>query len=293
MRTHKNLCYAVPVSGMLGASMNGLKGILALAVCCLAWQVTPVYSAERIYLLAGQSNMMGRGKSHYLPPAYRKTPNNVKFYYQGRERKLAQYSFFGPEVAFAHHVARAFPQDTHILVKHVATGSSIQQWLPGQRLYDGMLRQLKFSLKKETPAMPDVSAVLWMQGENDARNHAKATQYAPRLTQFIHGLRKDLQSNSSLFILGEVNPEGKAFPMVELIQESQSKVNQQVPHTLLVSSEGLDKIFDDVHLSAQGQMELGKRFAEAYIQHASRQARQRQPVQAAQAVQSAALVSGD
>lgn len=250
--------------------MTGLKGVIALVLCGLVLQVTPVHAAERIYLLAGQSNMMGRGKSHYLPPAYRKTPSNVKFYYQGRERKLAQYSFFGPEVAFAHHVARAFPQDTHILVKHVATGSSIQQWLPGQRLYDGMLRQLKFSLKKEAAELPNVSAVLWMQGENDARNHAKATQYAPRLTKFIHSLRNDLQSANSLFILGEVNPEGKAFPMVDLIQTSQRKVSQQVPHTLLVPSDGLDKIFDDVHLSAQGQMELGKRFAEAYIQQSKR-----------------------
>lgn len=261
--------------------MSGLKGIVALAVCWAALQSAPLQAAERVYLLAGQSNMMGRGKSHYLPPAYRKTPNNVKFYYQGRERKLAQYSYFGPEVAFAHHVARAFPQDTHILVKHVATGSSIQQWLPGQRLYEGMLRQLKFSLEKESP---EVSAVLWMQGENDSRNHAQATQYAPRLTKFIHGLRKDLKADRSLFILGEVNPSGKAFPMVDLIQESQSKVNQQVPHTLLVQSEGLDKIFDHIHLSAQGQMELGKRFAEAYIQHqqsVAQHARQAQQAQAA------------
>ncbi len=227
--------------------------------------VTEVFAADRVYIMAGQSNMMGRAKTHYLPPTYRKTPNNVTFYYQGRERKLAQYAYFGPEVSFAHNVARAFPQDRHIIIKHVATGSSIQQWLPGQRLYQGLLRQVNFSLKTDNPK---IEAVVWMQGENDARTRAKAVQYAPRLTRFIHSLRKDLNAANSQFILGEISPEDKAFPMVSVVQQQQRKVSTQVANAQLISTQGLGKIFDHVHFSAPGQMELGRRFAHAYIRRA-------------------------
>ena len=241
-------------------SLKGCCRVLCLLIGLSG--VAELWAADRVYIMAGQSNMMGRAKTHYLPPTYRKTPNNVKFFYQGRERKLAQYAYFGPEVSFAHNVARAFPQDQHIIIKHVATGSSVQQWLPGQRLYQALLRQIKFSLKIDNPR---IEAVIWMQGENDARTRAKAVQYAPRLTRFINSLRKDLNAANSQFVLGEISPEDKAFPMVEVVQQQQRKVSAQVRNTQLVPTQGLGKIFDHVHFSAPGQMELGRRFAQAYI----------------------------
>ena len=227
---------------------------------------TPALQAgERIYLLAGQSNMMGKGKTFELPATYRKTPANVHFYYQGRERNLAQFAFFGPEVSFAHEVARAFPQDTHILIKQAATGSSIQQWQPEQALYKGLLRQIDFSLSQ---AQPRIDAVLWMQGESDARSPALAAQYTPRLTRLIQSLRTDLKSPNSLFLIGEINPEDEAFTMTSQVQASQRQVQHALPNTALISTQGLGKLFDHVHYDARGQMELGKRFALAYIQRA-------------------------
>ncbi|PWQ98901.1 sialate O-acetylesterase [Leucothrix arctica] len=223
------------------------------------------FAEQRIYLMAGQSNMMGFGKTYHLPPAFRKTPSNVTFYYQGRPRKLAQYSHFGPEVSFAHYVARAFPNDEHIIVKFAATGSHIQQWMPGQPLYQGMLRQLGFSIKEKNPK---IAAVVWMQGESDALNNARASQYSHNLKRFVTSLRKDLKAPNSLFIMGEINPLGKDFPLVKSVQKSQREVRSQVRNILLTPSNDLGKIFDNIHYSAQGQMELGKRFADAYISRA-------------------------
>lgn len=224
-------------------------------------------AGERIYLMAGQSNMMGLAKSYYLPPTYKKTPANVTFYYQGRPRKLAQYSHFGPEVSFAHHVARAFPNDTHIIVKFAATGSHIQQWMPGTPLYKGMLRQIGFSIKQPDPT---IDAIIWMQGESDALNPDRASKYAQRLTQFIHSLRRDLKSPHSLFVMGEVDPKGKDFPQVAMVQQKQKQVQSQVPNTILTPAKGIGKIYDHIHYNAQGQMEVGKRFAQAYIKRARR-----------------------
>ena len=238
-----------------------LTGLLVV----LLFTTNAANAGERIYLMAGQSNMMGLAKSYRLPAAYKKTPSNVTFYYQGRPRKLAQFSRFGPEVSFAHHVARAFPNDKHIIVKFAATGSHIQQWLPGQPLYKGMLRQVGFSIKQPDPK---IDAIVWMQGESDALTPARASKYAQRLSQFIHSLRRDLKSPLSLFVMGEVDPQGKDFPLVKVVQQMQKQVQSQVTNTILTPAKGLGKIYDHIHYSAQGQMELGKRFAQAYIKRA-------------------------
>lgn len=237
---------------------------LLSSLILISYLLLPIqaYAKDRIYILAGQSNMMGKGKTHSLPASYRKTPHNVKFYYQGRPRDLAKYSYFGPEVGFAHAVARAYPQDTHIIIKTVATGSSIQQWMPGSGLYKSMLRQVKFADLDENQA---IDAVVWMQGEKDARNKQTATQYEGSLRRLINGLRNNLVSPNSLFIMGQVNPQDPAFTMTELVQSAQNKVGQTSKNTVVIPTDGLGTIFDHVHYDAKGQLELGKRFAQAYI----------------------------
>lgn len=234
---------------------------------------------EYVYILAGQSNMMGKGKISKLPATYRKTPHNVKFYYQGRQRPLAQWAHFGPEISFAHTIARAYPQDTHIIVKHVATGSSIQQWLPNSRLYNALIRQLDYATRpakdttKKQVATKDsdtkkkitVDAIIWMQGERDARNKHNATRYEGQLKQFIEGLRNQLHSPQSLFVMGQVSPEDAAFSMTNLVQQAQSRIQQSLPRTILIPTTDLGKLQDRVHYDTRGQMELGKRFAQAVI----------------------------
>lgn len=227
----------------------------------------PASAKVRVYIFAGQSNMMGKGKTHKLPAAYKKQPKNVAFYYQGRQRKLAQYSHFGPEVSFAHVISRAFPKDTHIIIKHVATGSSIQQWLPGSGLFNSMLRQRGFVKvgSNSTTNKVKVDAIFWMQGEADARNSHNASRYEASLKRFISGARTQLASPNSLFVLGEINPEDPAFSMTKMVQKAQQKVQHSLSNVKLVSTQGLGKIFDHVHYDAAGQIELGKRFAKAYM----------------------------
>lgn len=228
------------------------------------------HAEDRIYLLAGQSNMMGKGKISEIPANYRQTPSNVKFYYQGREKGLGQFAYFGPEVGFAHEVARAFPNDQHIIIKQAATGSTIERWLPGQALYKGLLRQVGFSLPEEHDKK--IAAIIWMQGESDARSASLAGQYGGRLNRLIQALRTDLNSPNSLFILGQINPEDLAFSKVAQVQASQRQVQQSSSNTILVSTDGLGKMYDHVHYNAQGQLELGKRFAKAYIEQARKRA---------------------
>jgi len=248
-----------------------LKTFITLFLLTVSLSVSlPASAKVRVYILAGQSNMMGKGKTYQLPPAYKRQPANVKFYYQGRPRQLARYSHFGPEVSFAHEISRALPNDTHIIIKHAATGSSIQQWLPGTGLFESMLRQRGFvKVSQKTPELNafKVDAIIWMQGEADARTRQNATRYEGSLKRFIAGLRDKLNSPQSTFIMGEINPDDPAFSMTETVQQAQKKIQQSLPNVKLVSTKGLGKIYDHVHYDAMGQMELGKRFARAYVNH--------------------------
>ncbi len=218
-------------------------------------------AVQRVYLMAGQSNMSGTASTSHLPHGYRYTPHNVKFYHKGQRRQLGRYGRFGPEVSFAHYLSRRFPNDEHIIIKYAAGGSNMQQWMPGNQYYRNMLREVRLSLKNNTR----VDAIFWMQGESDAQNEYRAAHYGNRLSHFIKSLRRDLRSPSSMFVIGQINPVGSGYPMVSLIQKKQQQVNSRIWNTRLVSSHGLSKSYDKVHYSAQGQMELGRRFANAYL----------------------------
>ena len=242
-----------------------MKPIKLLSAVLLLYGSLYIHSAaavQRVYLMAGQSNMSGTASTRQLPAGYRYTPSNVTFYHKGQRRPLGQYGRFGPEVSFAHYLSRTFPNDEHIIIKYAAGGSDIQQWMPGNRYYRNMLKEVRNSLKQPNPK---VDAIFWMQGESDAMNKFRARHYGNRLSHFIRSLRRDLRSPSSLFVIGQINPEGNGYPMVSEIQRTQQQINAQVWNTRLVSSHGLGKSYDKVHYSAKGQMELGRRFANAYL----------------------------
>lgn len=220
-------------------------------------------AAERIYLMAGQSNMMGLAWTKNLSTGYKTTPPNVKFYYKGSRRELGQDVHFGPEVSFAHRVAQEFPNDQHIIVKFAATGSHIRQWFPGEPFYEGMLRQLSIFVPQEKP---HIEAIFWMQGEGDTFNLERASSYAKNLTFFIDSLRAELNAPDVPFIMGEINPVGRDFPEVPTVQQHQKIVNNTVANTYLIPERGIEKIYDNIHFNANGMVDMGQRYAKQYIE---------------------------
>ena len=221
-----------------------------------------------IFILAGQSNMMGRGATAKLPPHLKQQPDNVKFYTHGRQSGLAKYQYFGPEVQFAHAMAKIFPKESVIIIKSAASGSSINEWLPTKPLYQGLLRQVKFV---SAPQNSKVEAIVWMQGETDARNAQTANAYAENLNLFVNSLRQSLNAADLPVLIGQINQKNASFPMEQQIRAAQAKIASDNPHTLLISNDGLSKIYDKVHYDAKGLVELGRRFAIGFVKHRKQQ----------------------
>jgi hypothetical protein len=90
-----------------------LTGWLALS--------TPQQTPTVIFLLAGQSNMVGQGAARDLPPAYARIAANSLTWQDGQWRSLVPTGeTFGPEFSFVHTFSAAFPNERIGIVKLAA-----------------------------------------------------------------------------------------------------------------------------------------------------------------------------
>ncbi len=251
-----------------------LKTNLLIAVVLLLLSGN-LQARELLFILAGQSNMVGQGTASKLPPAYRRVPGNVKYYYNGYLTPLNRFRHFGPEIGFAHEISKHFPHDTIKLIKFAVGGTSLfawdPQWNPSKAsttrnasagpLFKKLLKTVKIQFKGDTK----LAGVLWMQGEADAKYPTAARQYAGNLNRFVTALRHELHTPNALFIMGSVNPPARLFPATEIVQQAQKSAITRIRNIRLVRTDDLDKRNDHLHYNTEGQLELGKRFARAYL----------------------------
>ncbi|MGV6810276.1 MAG: sialate O-acetylesterase [bacterium] len=240
-------------------------GVIAVFFGVLSAISTPTFAEvakDRVFVLAGQSNMQGRGASADLPAHLKQQPSNVRFYTHGRESHLAKYHYFGPEVNFAHLIANTFPNDNVIIIKSAASGSSITEWLPSKPLYDALIRQVKFVVDPENTV---IQGIVWMQGETDAKTAKLANDYQQNLKLFIDRLREDLNAENTMFLIGRITQPNANFSQEQTVRNAQNEVDKHNPNTIIVPTDGLGKLYDNVHFNSEGLIELGRRFALAFV----------------------------
>lgn len=236
-----------------------------------------------VLILSGQSNMAGYGKAAELSAEWRTPPPNVTLMHWGRTQALATGSI-GPEVTLAHALARAMPGRQIVLFKAAHGGTSQLAWQPQHdraridRLKLGhdqraghAYAQLIAAWRKAFPeggARP--AALLWMQGESDARVPELAKDYQQHLTHLIASLRRDLDAPRMKVVIGEINPAKvtpvSPFPFVDDVRAAQRAIPAQDPLAVCIRTDGLTKGQDQVHYDTAGQEALGQRFAEAFLQ---------------------------
>lgn len=259
------------------------RSVLLVAPLLLLFSST-IQAKELIFILAGQSNMVGQGKAAELPPSYRRPPNNVNFYLNGYKAPLNRFKHFGPEIGFAHEIARHFPGTNIKLIKFAVGGTSLFAWDPKWNaskanstrnasagpLFKKLVKAVKIQFDEETS---ELAGVIWMQGEADAKYPNAAKQYAGNLNRFVNSLRTELKSPNSLFIMGSINPPLSLFPATPIVQQAQKVATSRIRNLRLIKTDDLDKRNDHLHYNTKGQLELGKRFARAFIKNHMAQAK--------------------
>ncbi len=252
------------------------KRHLAFIIALLFLSTSQVHAKDLIFILAGQSNMVGQGTASELAPAYRRAPHNVEFYYNGYKAPLNRFKHFGPEVGFAHEISRRFPHDKIKLIKFAVGGTSLFAWDPiwnaskahstrnasAGPLFKKLIKTVNIQFDSNTD---ELAGILWMQGETDSYYVTAAKQYAGNLNRFISALRSKLHSPNALFIMGSVNPPLRLFPSAPIVQHAQKVSASRIRNLRLVKTDDLSKRNDELHYNTAGQLELGKRFARAYL----------------------------
>lgn len=237
------------------------------------WVVVLSLSAQEVdvFLIGGQSNATGQGYVRNIPAIF-KVDTTVWFYYSrflnqgeggGQWTALCQASEtrdkFGVELSLGTKLQSLYPERRIALIKHALSGSNLyKQWNPGNRPGDvrgeeyvkfvETVKNALVDLKKQG-YRPIIRAMVWQQGEADARDIAgmdQSRRYGPNLKNFIEQVRKEFGCEDMLFVYGTVMPlAAPRFTGRELVKEAQAAIDEgsgselSIKNALLIPADDL------------------------------------------------------
>lgn len=265
--------------------MNTPHRLLLIATLLMAVQVVHAANVD-VYLLAGQSNMDGRGKTAELDAALKEPLKDVPIWYRqplgdsGGFQPLAPgFSIppghkgglpgptFGIELSFARVLLAKEPKQRIAFIKGSRGGTTIEQWGPGQpgkpesqgecyKLYVDTIAKAIAALKAEGHT-PTIRALLWHQGESNSKDTAEV--YQAKLEKFIARIREDVGNPDLPVLVGEVIDNGQR----DGVRAAQKAIPSVVKNTVFVTCDGLTSSDKGTHYDTKSVIEFGQRFAAA------------------------------
>lgn len=225
-----------------------------------------------VFILAGQSNMAGRGKvetADTIPD-----PRILSINKNG-EVILAKepLHFYEPGMAgldcglsFAKALLAAVPDSISLLVIPTAVGgSAISQWINDETFREVPL----LSNFKEKVAIGKqygtIKGLLWHQGENDAIKPETIAVHQRQLRKLFKVFRKEVGNKRLPVFLGEL---GSFSANDQNWQEINTQIKNFVAayrRAYFIKTADLNHNGDRIHFDSEGQRMMGKRFAQAYI----------------------------
>ena len=256
-------------------------GVVGLAACTggrtsatSATSARPVSQTEmQLFLLAGQSNMAGRGQvetqDSIVSQRVLKLDRTMQWVPAVDPLHWDKPAIVGvgPGRSFARALAARDPNVTIGLVPAAVGGSPISSWEPGAldpatrtHPYDDALARLRVAQKSGT-----LRAILWHQGESDA-TPARSVLYAAKLRALIARFRADAGDPNLPFVIGQLGRFYKpSSDDVRRVDSVHRAIAASVPNVAYVSTEGLRDKGDTVHFDAASARTLGERYAMAYL----------------------------
>ncbi|KAG2257839.1 hypothetical protein Bca52824_077133 [Brassica carinata] len=232
-----------------------------------------------IFILAGQSNMAGRGGVYndtaknitvwdgVIPRECRSNPSILRLtakleWEEANEPLHADIDVnktngVGPGMPFANRVVNRFGYVG--LVPCSIGGTKLSQWQKGEFLYEETVRRAKAAMVASGGG--SYEAVLWYQGESDTVDMVDASVYKNRLVQFFSDLRNDLQ-HPNLPIIQVALATG-AGPYLDAVRKAQLETGLENVHC--VDAKGLPLEPDGLHLTTSSQVRLGQMMVDAFL----------------------------
>ena len=253
-------------------------------------------SAVRVFIFAGQSNMVGSDskvkdiKNFPLYAGLEQPQEGVRFSYSiGRENKTNSDGWValepvnntvGPELSFARRVTQAIDAPVAI-IKCAAGGTHLGgDWNPdepiGFKMYSLALKLVRDSLAEleRQGVRYRLEGFMWHQGENDMFNEDYMKNYGPNLKNYLAKWRRDLKSPKLKFYIGELCTKTiwgmDLRPRMYAISRGQRAVTEVDPLAEYVptSHVGVEighPVGLHYHYGTLGQLQHGDNYAAAYL----------------------------
>jgi len=225
-----------------------------------------------LFLLAGQSNMAGRGD---VEPKDRQ-PVDRLFALSAADKWIPAVDpvhFDKPKIAgvglarsFGRTLLAARPAAQIGLIPAAFGGSLLDEWMPGGKHYAEALRRAAVAR-----ASGRLRGLLWHQGESEANDETRARTYLDRFTGVIEAFRRDLESPAMPVVVGQLGrflrKSGGDFPtpFAEAVNRQLAQVPVVIPNSTFVPSGGLAHRGDELHFNAPSLRELGRRYGHAFL----------------------------
>ncbi|MEN8230652.1 MAG: sialate O-acetylesterase [Bacteroidota bacterium] len=225
-----------------------------------------------VFILAGQSNMAGRG---VVEPMDTLPDKRIITISKEQEWILAKepLHFYEPKLAgldcglsFGREMIGELPDSVTIaLIPCAVGGSSIHQWL-GDSLYRNV--QLLSNFKEKVgfaKSYGTIKGILWHQGENDALTDRIAV-HEQKLKKLIATFRSIVGNNQLPFLMGELGsfrgaPVQSRYDSINHILHSVAESDE---NSFVIETDDLKSKADHVHFNAAGQRSMGWRFARRF-----------------------------
>jgi hypothetical protein len=232
----------------------------------------PCKSNLWIFVLAGQSNMAGRGliePSDTLPDTRILTiTNNKKWILAKEPLHYYESSLAGLDcgLSFGREMIKHIPDSVSIaLIPCAVGGSAIHQWL-GDSLYRNV--QLLSNFKNNVDFAKKygtLKGILWHQGESDARPD-RIPAHEQNLKKLISAFRAIVGNDQLPFLMGELG-SFRGVPNqsnLDSINRIIHKVARSDHNSFVIGTDDLECKEDSIHFNAAGQRLMGWRFARSY-----------------------------
>ncbi len=216
-------------------------------------------------ILAGQSNMVGfavmRAEDRLPTGAAVGVVNAAGLMRDDRAPwTRTATAGIGPGRSFAQGLLALRPEITTIYAVQCAQGgTAVTSWLPGAKA--GLMKRC-LDLAAGMPAAfrAPVVAVIWAQGETEAKGGLAATAHAGHLRSVIAGFRAAF--GPVPFVAADL-PEGLYLRDRDVVSAGIREVIGTTENAAIVETYGLTMRTDRIHYDRDGAIALGNRFAEA------------------------------
>lgn len=213
-----------------------------------------------------------------------------------------RFRTFGPELGFSLKFFEEFPEEKLYIAKFAQNGMPLHHgwdakqyiggeptegrtnFYPGEYAEDPNIGSLYKKLiaaytgianaLKDQGIQSELAGILWMQGEKDALKKVSSEAYAESLKRLKMRIQEDLGSGDVPFVFGQVLPhEGteRKYPYRSVIRQMMAEADhrsgsiQAVPNMWMVSTDNITLGNDNLHYNTEGQLMLGKAFAEIML----------------------------